>query len=104
MKPLWRKILGPGLSLVLFTAAVWLLHNELKTYHLKDILLAFDAIPGAHLWAGTGLTIASYAVMTGYDLLAMRYIQYPLSYCKIGLASFIGYAFSNNIGMSMIGA
>jgi len=97
-----RKILGPGLSLILFAAAVWMLHSELRTYHLRDILRAFDAIPGTHLWAAAGLTILSYAVMTGYDVLAMRYIQYPLSYSKIGLASFIGYAFSNNIGMSMI--
>jgi phosphatidylglycerol lysyltransferase len=97
-----RKILGPVLSLILFAAAVWLLHNELKVYHLRDILHAFNSIPGVHLWSAAGLTILSYAVMTGYDLLAMRYIHYQLSYSKIGLASFIGYAFSNNIGMSMI--
>ena len=97
-----RKILGPGFSLILFAAAAWLLHNELRAYHLRDILHAFDAIPGTHLWAALGLTILSYAVMTGYDLLAMRYIQYLLPFSKIGLASFIGYAFSNNIGMSMI--
>jgi phosphatidylglycerol lysyltransferase len=97
-----RKILGPGLSLILFAVAVWLLHNELRAYHLRDILNALNAIPGAHLWAAAGLTALSYIVMTGYDVLAMRYIQYRLSYSKIGLASFIGYAFSNNIGMSMI--
>ncbi|MFT5731182.1 MAG: phosphatidylglycerol lysyltransferase [Desulforhopalus sp.] len=97
-----RKIVGPGLSLILFAAAVWLLHNELRAYHLEDILPAFSSIPAAHLLAAAGLTVLSYAVMTGYDILAMRYIQYPLSYAKIGLASFIGYAFSNNMGMSMI--
>jgi phosphatidylglycerol lysyltransferase len=97
-----RKIVGPILSLILFGAAVWLLHNELKGYHFGDILHAFRAISAEHLWAAAGLTIVSYTVMTGYDLLAMRYIRYPLSYAKIGLASFIGYAFSNNIGMSMI--
>jgi len=97
-----RKIVGPVLSLILFAVAVWLLHRELSTYHLADILQAFAAIPGAHLWAAVGLTILSYVVMTGYDLLAIRYIQYPLPYSKIGMASFIGYAFSNNIGMSMI--
>jgi uncharacterized membrane protein YbhN (UPF0104 family) len=102
MKPLWRRILGPGLSIILFTAAVWLLHGELKTYHIRDILHAYDAIPGAHLWTAAGLTILSYAVMTGYDGLAMRYIRQPLSYSKIGMASFIGCAFSNNIGLSMI--
>ena len=102
MKPLWRRILGPGLSIILFTAAVLLLYGELKTYHIRDILHAYDAIPGAHLWTAAGLTILSYAVMTGYDGLAMRYIQHSLSYSKIGMASFIGYAFSNNIGLSMI--
>jgi phosphatidylglycerol lysyltransferase len=102
MKSKLRKIVGPGLSLILFGVAVWLLHRELKAYRFEDILNALEAIPGIHLWAAAGLTIVSYTLMTGYDLLAMRYIRYPLSYAKIFLASFIGYAFSNNIGMSMI--
>lgn len=40
--------------------------------------------------------------MIGYDILALKYIHHPLEYPKIALASFIGYAFSNNIGLSMI--
>ena len=102
MKPLWRRILGPGLSIILFTAAVWLLYGELKTYHLRDILNAFKSIPSGHFGAAVGLTILSYTVMTGYDALALRYIRHQLAYPKVGLASFIGYAFSNNIGLSMI--
>ena len=97
-----RKIMGPGLSVILFAAAIWLLHGELKTHHLADILRAFESIPTAKMWAAIGLTILSYAVMTGYDALALRYIRQPLAYHKIGLASFISYAFSNNIGLSMI--
>jgi len=102
MKPVWRRILGPGLSVILFTAAVLLLYSELKTYHLKDILNAFQSIPAGGLGAAAALTILSYTVMTGYDALALRYIRHPLAYSKVGLASFIGYAFSNNIGMSML--
>jgi phosphatidylglycerol lysyltransferase len=102
MNSILRKIFGPVVSLILFAAAIWLLHHELRTYHFKDILHAFHAISAPHLWAAAGLTILSYAVMTGYDMLAISYIRYKLSYSKISLASFIGYAFSNNIGMSMI--
>jgi len=102
MKSLLRKILGPGISVVLFAAAIWLLHRELKTYHLGDILAAIESIPAARMWMAIGLTILSYVIMTGYDGLALRYIRYRLAYSKIGLASFIGYAFSNNIGLSMI--
>jgi uncharacterized membrane protein YbhN (UPF0104 family) len=88
MNPKFRNILGPALSLILFAAAVLLLHKELRAYHIRDILHAFDAISGAYLWAAAGLTILSYAVMTGYDVFAMRYIRHPLAYSKIGLASF----------------
>lgn len=97
-----KRLFGPVLSVVLFAAAVWVLHRELRTYHLKDILQALGAISSGRLWAAAGLTGLSYAVMTGYDALAMRYIRHPLAYARIGLASFIGYAFSNNIGLSMI--
>ena len=30
----------------------------------------------------------------------MRYIQHPLRYSRIALASFLGYAFNNNIGFA----
>jgi uncharacterized membrane protein YbhN (UPF0104 family) len=102
MEATLRRMLGPGLSVVLFSAAVWLLHRELQTYHLNDILASLQAMPTGRIWKALGLTLASYGAMTGYDALALRYIRHPLAYRKIGLASFIGYAFSNNIGLSMI--
>jgi uncharacterized membrane protein YbhN (UPF0104 family) len=49
--------------------------------------------------AATGL---NYFVLTGYDWLAFRYIHRPLEYSKIALASFIGYSFSNSVGLSML--
>jgi uncharacterized membrane protein YbhN (UPF0104 family) len=102
MKASLKRILGPGLSVVLFSAAVWLLHRQLQTYHFNDIMSSLQAIPISRIWKAFGLTLASYGVMTGYDALALRYIQHPLTYFKIALASFIGYTFSNNIGLSMI--
>ncbi len=59
-------------------------------------------LPTHRLFLALALTFMSYLVMTGYDALALRYIHHPLSYGKTALASFIGYAFSNNIGLSMI--
>ena len=88
--------------MLLFTVAVWTLHHELNAYHLSDIFIDFQSIPGLRLLAAVVLTLVSYAVMTGYDVLALRYIRQALPFPKVGLASFIGYAFSNNIGMSMI--
>jgi phosphatidylglycerol lysyltransferase len=102
MKPKLLHSLGPLFGLLLFAVALWVLHHELKAYHLKDILHHLHELPAHRLFLALFLTILSYLTMTGYDALALRYIQRPLAYGKTALASFIGYAFSNNIGLSMI--
>jgi uncharacterized membrane protein YbhN (UPF0104 family) len=94
--------LVPLLGPVLFTLALWVLHRELQAYHWQDITAQFGRIPRKSFWAALILTLASYAIMTCYDLLGLRFIQRSLSYGKIALASFISYALSNNIGLSMI--
>ncbi len=40
--------------------------------------------------------------MTGYDLLALRYVRVRLTVLKTALVSFIGFAFSNNIGIGLL--
>jgi phosphatidylglycerol lysyltransferase len=102
MKKKLLHSLGPLFGLLLFAVALWVLHHELKAYHFQDILRQVENLPTHRLLLALALTILSYLIMTGYDTLALRYIQHPLTYAKIALASFIGYAFSNNIGLSMI--
>jgi phosphatidylglycerol lysyltransferase len=102
MKPKLLHSLGPLFGLLLFAVALWVLHHELKAYQLKDILHHLHELPAHRLFLALLLTVLSYLTMTGYDALALRYIQRPLAYGKTALASFIGYAFSNNIGLSMI--
>ena len=97
-----RRLIGPVLSVMLFGAAGWMLHNELKTFHFQEIIGYLKDISAVRIWAAVGMTAISYLVMTGYDGLAIRYVNHPLPFSRICLASFIGYAFSNNIGMSMI--
>ena len=94
--------LGLFMGLILFSVALWVLHQELKTYRFHDIVKYLNNLPAHQLLTALVLTFLSYLVMTGYDILAIKYIHHPLEYTKIALASFIGYAFSNNIGLSMI--
>jgi phosphatidylglycerol lysyltransferase len=94
--------LGPLFGLFLFLVALWVIHHELRAYNVHDILQHLRGLPSHRLFPALALTFTSYLVMTGYDTLALRYIRHPLPYSKTALASFIGYAFSNNIGLSMI--
>ncbi len=86
----------------LFLAALAILHHELRLYHLKDILQNINEISSYQIYLAIVLTMLGYFIMSLYDVLALKYIDHPLPYSKIGLASFVGYAFSNNLGLSMI--
>ncbi len=97
-----KPLLGFGISLALFSAAAWLMRHELQAYNFDDVVRAFRSISPQRRVLAFFFTIISYMLMTGYDTLALRYIRHPLPYRKISLASFTGYAFSNNIGLSMI--
>src|SRR4030067_2814513 len=93
--------LGPLIGLLLFAAALWMLRRELKEYSYHDVMRSLEELPALRLYIALALTLFNYFVMTGYDSLTLRYIRSPLPYRKIALASFIGYAFSINIGLSM---
>ena len=92
----------PVLGVILFTLALWVLHSELKTYHLHDILQHTRELPVRQVGVAFLLTVLSYLIMTGYDTLALRYIKQTLPYSKTAFASFVGYSFSNNVGLSML--
>lgn len=102
MKEKVVRILGPLFGLSLFAAALWVLHHELKDYRYEDIVGRLHDVPAGRLLLAAGLTFLSYLVLTWNDTLAFRYIRHPIPYRKIAPASFISYAFSNNIGLSMI--
>lgn len=93
---------GPVFGFVLLSLALWVLHNELKIYHPQDIISYARSLPLSRISSAFLLTIISYLIMTGYDSLALKYINHPLPYKKTAFASFVGYAFSNNIGLSML--
>ena len=94
--------LGPIIGLILFVGALWVLYHSMKDYHLRDLRDAFVAIPYYKLFIALLLTSACYFLMTCYDVLAFRYINHPLPYKKIALASFVGYSLSNNLGYSFL--
>jgi phosphatidylglycerol lysyltransferase len=98
---LLRKVLHglvPIFALLLFIAAIALLHHNLKQYHIRDIIRSIHGIHGNRILLSSGLTCLGYLVLSGYDMLALRYIKKPLAYGSIVITSFISYAFANNTG------
>ncbi|MDA3903003.1 MAG: bifunctional lysylphosphatidylglycerol flippase/synthetase MprF [Desulfuromusa sp.] len=98
-----RRLL-PFIALLLFAAALWVLHQALSKFHYHDIVRWVHAVSVTDLLLAIGLTILSYLAMTAYDQLAFVYLRHPLQRGRVMLASFISYAFSNNIGLSLLTA
>ena len=102
---MWKRILhniSPFLGLFLFVVALGFLYHALKGYHYQEVMRQMWALPRSHVLLAFLITILGYLVLTAYDSLAFQYIRHPLRYGKIALASFIGYAFSNTMGHSLI--
>ncbi|PIV84615.1 MAG: hypothetical protein COW52_06670 [Nitrospirae bacterium CG17_big_fil_post_rev_8_21_14_2_50_50_9] len=102
-----RKILRhlPSLfGIILFAVALFVLHHALEEYHYHDVIRSLKGLPAQKVVLAVLLTLFSYMAMVGYDMLALHYIRHPLAYSKIAFASFISYAFSSNIGISILSA
>jgi len=103
LRPGWIGRLLPALGVSLFAAALWILHRELSDLHPGEVLDQLHALPASSLAAAIGLTVVSYLVLTLYDMLGARYAGAPVPYPRSALAAFLGYAFTNTMGMSGIG-
>ncbi|OKH27492.1 lysylphosphatidylglycerol synthase domain-containing protein [Chroogloeocystis siderophila] len=89
-------------GLIVAAIALWAIANELRAYNYRDVLHSLATIPMRRLRLGIGLTALGYLTMTGYDVLALRYIHLSLAYPKVAFTSFISYAASNTIGFALL--
>jgi phosphatidylglycerol lysyltransferase len=92
----------PFLGVLLFGLALYVLHRELKTVHYADVAREIRALPPFRVVLALALAALGYLALTAYDATGVRYIRHPLPYTRTALASFIGYAVSNNVGGSIV--
>jgi len=89
--------------LVLFAAALLALYHELRHYRPQEIRVALEGIPVGRLLLALLFTVLSYALLTLYDWMGLRYAGAKLGYGRVAFASFSAYVFSYNIGFSVLG-
>lgn len=95
----WLSIIA---SLLLLTLALFVLYRLDHEYKWHDLVTHVKELPLSVLMLAGGLTILNYAMLTGYDWLALRQVGAKVAYPRIALTSFIGYTFSNTLGFSLL--
>src|SRR5205823_4658817 len=101
----WRGFLpyvGGMAALLLFAAALVILHNHAQAYRPNEVRRALRTLQAWQPFAALGVAAASYLLLTLYDVLALRHVGRALPYRHIALASFTGYAFSHALGFASI--
>jgi len=90
--------LGPVIVTCIFLGAVWLLYRQISKYSLAEIRESLAQVPPAGVVASLVLMVINYAILVGYDWLAIKGIHKKLSLPRVALVSFIGQAVSYNFG------
>src|SRR5450759_3211383 len=96
------RAIGPAAMAVAVAVAFVLLEHELKAYAYRDLMRQVWALPHSHLALALLLTVIAYAVLPGYDAIALAYVDHPLPLRRIAFGSFIAYALSHSLGFPLL--
>ena len=92
----------PALSLAIFALVMMVVRHALAGYHLHDVMVQMHRLPWSTILWSCGFALASYIALSGYDLLALRYVEQPVPAARATVASFIAFAVGHNIGLATL--
>jgi phosphatidylglycerol lysyltransferase len=98
----FKSALPVVIGLAVFLLALILLRTELRAVTWHELTGAVLQTPLRQLVLALVLTAISYAVLTGYDLLAFKYIGKRLPARRIAGVAFLAYAISHNVGFAAL--
>ncbi len=88
--------------LTTLAVAGWALHHELRQFHYRDLVAQFGLLTRTQIGAAVGLALAAYAVLPGYDAIALHAIGKPVAAHRIMFSGFIAYAMSQTLGFPLL--
>lgn len=95
-------VLRPVLALGAIALAAFLLHRTLSGHSYDELVRLLRTAAPVHILAALGLASCSYACLTLFDFLALRYAGKPLPYRQAALASFTSLSLGHNIGLAAL--
>ena len=98
----WRRIVGIGLSCLLFAGALYVLRTELQHHSVSEILEELRGFKRIRLALALGATVLGYLAFAGYDAVSLAYLNRRLPFRHIAYAAFLGYAFGNTLPLSVV--
>ena len=103
-KPKSRLLRAAGiiLPMIVLPLAIWLLHRELRDYHLREVLAELTVLSWPQVALACACAIFAYFMLGGYDWLALLHVGHRLPLIKVASTAFISYALGYNLGYSVV--
>jgi phosphatidylglycerol lysyltransferase len=98
----WGRWLGVAVGVVIFALALYALRREFASYNVRQVRSAVRYLDPIFLVRATLFAVGAYAVLIGYDILALRYIKNDLRTPRVAFISFIAFSFSNALGFPVL--
>jgi phosphatidylglycerol lysyltransferase len=96
------KALPAVAGLLLFVVALEVLRHQLRTVSWHTLTTSVLNTPPRQLLAALLLTVLNYAILTGYDFVALASIGKKLPAWNVISTSFLSYAMANNVGFAWL--
>lgn len=90
------------MALAAITLAAYLLYRTLRGHSYAELSELLSSAAPARVAAALGFALCSYACLTLFDFLALRYAGKPLAYRQAALASFTSLSLGHNIGLAAL--
>lgn len=97
-----RHALPILIGIALFGLGVYALYHLLRPVDAADVMAQVKGMPLPTLAGAILATAVAYTALIGYDVFALRFIGHNLPARVIALGGFLGYAFGNTIGISVV--
>jgi phosphatidylglycerol lysyltransferase len=99
----WLKPWAGAVAIVIvLAAALLLLRAELSGTGYHRVMLAFSEMPRSQIAAALTMTVLAYLLLSGYDLLALRYIGASINPARVLLTSSLSYGISQTLGFPLL--
>jgi len=97
-----RTVAGLIVMAAIMVAAFYGLSKVLREVSFHEVEQAMSRIGWGRIALATLFGAASYLVLTGYDVIALRTIGRPLPWRQAAKASFVSYNLSHNLGFAVL--
>ncbi|SPF80268.1 bifunctional lysylphosphatidylglycerol flippase/synthetase MprF [Pseudoprimorskyibacter insulae] len=97
-----KSVAPIAVGAVLFALGLYALYHILRPVNMADVAAQIRATPRSALVAALAATFIGYIALIFYDWFGLRFIGKRLDRGVVALGGFLGYAFGNTIGVSVV--